>query len=143
MISSDLFQSIILFTVLPGQIMFKFLSMFIKKILNFYLKKTKIQQLPCIMLSRNFIFLFRMEDYSIVRFILERLPKNPTLILDAQDSYGNTPTHLAFLNSNLDIIRELVQRKAKLEIRNNDEMTPTDYGLTSEDPSIKRYLMDL
>lgn len=84
-----------------------------------------------------------MEDYSIVRFILERLPKNPTLILDAQDSYGNTPTHLAFLNSNLDIIRELVQRKAKLEIRNNDEMTPTDYGLTSEDPSIKRYLMDL
>lgn len=55
-----------------------------------------------------------MEDYSIVRFILERLPKNPTLILDTQDSYGNTPTHLAFLNSNLDIIRELVQRKAKL-----------------------------
>ena len=84
-----------------------------------------------------------MEDHSIVKFIVERLPKNPTLILDAQDSYGNTPIHLAFLNSNLDIIRELVQRKAKLEIRNNDEMTPIDYGLTSEDPSIKRYLMDL
>ena len=77
-------------------------------------------QLPCIMLSRNSFIWFRMEDYSIVMFILERLPKNPTLILDAQDSYGNTPTHLAFLNSNLDIIRELVQRKAKLNIKNND-----------------------
>lgn len=65
----------------------------------------KIMQLLCIMQSRNLIFLFRMEDYPIVRFIADKLPKNSTIVLDAQDSYGNTPLHLAFLNSNLDIIR--------------------------------------
>jgi len=49
-----------------------------------------------------------MEDRDIVKFIVERLPKYPTQILDAQDSFGNTPLHLAFLSSNLEIIRDLV-----------------------------------
>ncbi len=71
------------------------------------------------------------------------MPKTKSVVLDAQDSYGNTPLHLAFLSSNIDIIREMIERKPNMEIKNNDYMTPMDYGKTSEDPSVKRLLMDL
>lgn len=62
----------------------------------------------------------RIEDVEIVKFILERLPKASGSIVDAQDAYGNTPLHLAFLNSNIDILNELVKRKASLNIKNKD-----------------------
>jgi ankyrin repeat protein len=62
---------------------------------------------------------------------LERLPKYSTPYLDAIDKYGNTPLHLAFLNSNIDILRELSARKPNFKIKNYDEMTPMDYGLNS------------
>ncbi len=63
--------------------------------------------------------------------------------MDAIDQYGNTPVHLAFLTSNIDILRELMNRKPNLNIKNNDDMTPLDYGLTSDNMEIKRLLMDM
>lgn len=49
---------------------------------------------------------------------------------------------MAFLNSNIDILKELTQKKPNFTIKNNDEMTPMDYGLNSENMDIKRFLMD-
>jgi ankyrin repeat protein len=78
-----------------------------------------------------------------VKFICDRLPKNRAQVLDAKDSFGNTPLHLAFINSNVEIIRQLVSMKSSLEVKNRDDMTPVDYGMTSDNSEIKRYLIDL
>jgi ankyrin repeat protein len=71
------------------------------------------------------------------------LPKNKAQVLDAKDSFGNTPLHLAFIKSNVEIIKELVGRKSSLDVKNSDDMTPVDYGLTSDNSEVRRYLMDL
>jgi ankyrin repeat protein len=78
-----------------------------------------------------------------VRFICDNLPKNRGQILDAKDSFGNTALHLAFIRSNIEIIRELVNRKCSLNVKNSDDMTPMDYGMTSESLEVKRFLLDL
>lgn len=43
----------------------------------------------------------------------------------------------------MEIIRELVSRKSSLDVKNDDDMTPVDYGLTSDNSEVRKYLMDL
>ena len=62
---------------------------------------------------------------------MERLPKNSSSVIDAMDIYGNTPLHLAFLTANIDVLRELIQKRPNINLQNKDEMTPIDYGLSS------------
>lgn len=52
------------------------------------------------------------------------------LKIDAMDSYGNTPLHLACEEDRQDEAILLVQNGAKLNIRNKDRRTPLDLCTT-------------
>lgn len=65
------------------------------------------------------------------------------ILVDKQDEYKNTPLHLAFLNNNLRMISALVQRKANLEVLNEDNMSPVDYGITSGKSEIHSFLKEI
>lgn len=53
------------------------------------------------------------------------------ILIDEQDKYGNTALHFAIMNKNLSISQILIKAKANLDIKNEDFMSPAEYGLSS------------
>ena len=65
------------------------------------------------------------NDSQLVRLLLD----NQALI-DSIDSLGRTPLHFASQNDSFDAAQILVERKANLTIKNNDDKIPGDYALS-------------
>ncbi len=49
--------------------------------------------------------------------------------LDVQDEYGNTPLHYAILNQDVTMLNLLVENKASLNIRNNENKYPLNLAM--------------
>lgn len=69
----------------------------------------------------------------MTELILERIESNS--LIDQQDKIGETPLHLAFYRMSREIIEMLLQKNAKLDIKNRSGKRPTDL-INLKDPKM-------
>ena len=69
----------------------------------------------------------------MTELILERIESN--VLIDKQDKIGETPLHLAFYRMSREIIELLLQKNAKLDIKNRTGKRPTDL-INLKDPKM-------
>jgi ankyrin repeat protein len=60
----------------------------------------------------------------------------------AVESTGNTPLHHAIMNSNIDIVKMLINREANVNVINNDNMTPIALALNLSSTDIYKILVE-
>ncbi|MCF6766645.1 ankyrin repeat domain-containing protein [Thiotrichales bacterium 19S3-7] len=62
-----------------------------------------------------------LDDYALINLLLERSYTD----LNAQNNYGNSPLHFAVMNNDTRIVTALIDKQAKLAIKNSNGQTAT------------------
>ena len=58
----------------------------------------------------------------------------------SQIAFGSTALHLAAMRGNLDLVRELEQRGADIDCRNNEGKSPGDIAEVNEHPTLVNFI---
>jgi len=71
-----------------------------------------------------------------IRFLIDRGAN-----IEARNFYGWRPIHRAAHNGNYDVVKELVERKAKINARTHDRLTALEFARSMRHPDIAAYLV--
>jgi ankyrin repeat protein len=68
-------------------------------------------------------------DYRLVERLLERNYDN---IINARDNFGWTPMHIAALHNDTDIVQLLIEKGAKVNLKDSEQNTPLTYAVLNK-----------